>query len=70
MESTRGKHPLTGFALVIALLAGYALGTMRAPAQADDSSRIVDLLRDISRSEASQADALKTIARSAEKCAR
>lgn len=65
------QRALIGLVLVAA---GYVLGAMRAPAQADDSSRdmgkIVDVLKEIARSEDGQADALKQIARSAEKCAR
>lgn len=56
--------------IALALLVGYGLGTLRAPAQADDSGRIVELLRDIARSESGQTEALKQIARSSEKCAR
>jgi hypothetical protein len=57
-------------AIALALAASYLAGTMQAPARAeDDSSKMVGLLRDIARAEAAQAEALKTIARSSEKCA-
>ena len=48
----------------------YVLGTLRGPAQADDSGRIVELLREIARAESGQADALNAISRSAERCAK
>jgi len=59
--------------LIVALMllaAGYALGGVRTTASADDNSKMIDLLREIARAEATQADALKTIARASEKCAK
>ena len=65
--SDRFTQPIV---IVLALLAAYGLGALRAPAHADDSGRILDFLREIARAESGQTDALKQIARSAEKCAR
>lgn len=50
--------------------AGYVLGSSRAPAQADDSGKVADLLSSIERSQRTIADAAKAVARASEKCAR
>lgn len=55
---------------VCLLTIGYLLGTLRAPAHADDSGKVVDALREIVRSQERQTDALRRIADNSAKCTR
>jgi hypothetical protein len=59
------QRTLIALALVAA---GYALASFRAPARADDSGKLVELLGSIERSQRTIADATKSIARASEKC--
>jgi hypothetical protein len=52
------RHAAIALGLV---LVGYVLGSLRSPAQADDSGKIVDALRELVRVEERQLDALKSI---------
>lgn len=61
------QRTLIALALVAA---GYLLGSVRAPAKADDSGKVADLLSSIERSQRTIAEATKAIARASEKCAR
>jgi hypothetical protein len=56
--------------ITLALLAAYALGTVQGSAHADDSGRIVDLMRSLVDLHRDQRDALRTIAHSSERCAK
>ncbi len=56
--------------ITLALLAAYALGTVHGSARADDSGRLVELVRNLIVLQRDQRDSLRTIARSSERCAR
>ncbi|HEX5660321.1 MAG TPA: hypothetical protein VFX59_24165 [Polyangiales bacterium] len=56
--------------ITLALLAAYALGTVQASARADDSGKLVDLMRNLVDLHRDQRDALRTVARSSERCAK
>ncbi|MET0286032.1 MAG: hypothetical protein ABW352_16235 [Polyangiales bacterium] len=54
--------------IALALAAAYTLGTLQGSARADDSGRIVDLLRNLVDAQKDQRDSLRTIARASERC--
>lgn len=54
----------------LALLAAYALGTLQGGARADDSGRLVELMRSLVDGQREQRDALRTIARASERCSK
>lgn len=54
--------------ITLALLAAYALGTLHGPARADDSGRLLDLMRDLVNVQKEQKDALRAIAHANERC--
>ena len=56
--------------VTLALLAAYALGTVQGSARADDSGKLVDLVRTLVDLQRDQRDSLRTIARSSERCAK
>jgi hypothetical protein len=56
--------------ITLALVAAYTLGTLQGAARADDSGRLVELLRNLVDLQRDQRDSLRTIAHASERCAK